>query len=228
MIFHQFFDPESWTFTYLLASRAGGEALLIDPVREHVGTYLAAVRELNAKLVLAMDTHVHADHITGLGALRNATDCATRMGVESKAECVSARFADGDRIRCDGLELEALHTPGHTDDSYSFLMADRVFTGDTLLIGGTGRTDFQNGDARAQYDSIFRKLLTLPESTQVYPAHDYHERTSTTIGEEKRTNARLQVASVDEYVTLMANLNLPPPKLIDVALRANLRCGLDE
>jgi glyoxylase-like metal-dependent hydrolase (beta-lactamase superfamily II) len=162
MLFRQIFDSVSGTYTYVIASRRGGEALIIDPVLEKVDRYLQLIRELDLKLVKAVDTHLHADHITGLGALRDRTHCVTVMGENTKADIVSMRVAEGDRVEIEGLRLDVLYTPGHTDDSYSYLFADRVFTGDTLLIRGTGRTDFQNGDARAQYDSIFNKLLKLP------------------------------------------------------------------
>src|SRR5437016_6139548 len=226
MIFRQLFDSVSGTYTYLLASRRGGEALIIDPVLEKVDRYLQLVKELDLKLVKAVDTHLHADHVTGLGALRDRSQCITVMGERSSVDVVSMRLADGDKLTIEGVALDVLYTPGHTDDSYSFLMADRVFTGDTLLIRGTGRTDFQNGDPRAQYDSIFNKLLRLPDETMIFPAHDYKGETVTTIGEEKRHNPRLQVRSVDEYVTLMAGLNLPNPKMMDVAVPANMRVGL--
>jgi glyoxylase-like metal-dependent hydrolase (beta-lactamase superfamily II) len=206
MIFRQLFDAVSGTYTYLLASRRGGEALIVDPVLEKVDRYLQLIRELDLKLVKAVDTHLHADHITGLGALRDRTRCITVMGEQSSVDIVSMRIADGDRLTIEGLALDVLYTPGHTDDSYSFLMGDRVFTGDTLMIRGTGRTDFQNGDPRAQYESIFYRLLRLPDETLVYPAHDYKGDTVSTIGEEKRYNPRLQVSGVDEYVTLMNNL----------------------
>ena len=226
MLFRQLFDCASGTYTYLLASRRGGEALIIDPVIEKVERYLQLVNELDLKLVKAVDTHLHADHITGLGALRDRTHCITVMGEMSKVDVVSMRLAEGDKLTIEGVALDVLYTPGHTDDSYSFRMDDRVFTGDTLLIRGTGRTDFQNGDARAQYDSIFNKLLKLPEETLVFPAHDYKGETVTTIGEEKRCNPRLQVTSVDEYAALMASLDLPNPKMMDVAVPANMRVGL--
>jgi glyoxylase-like metal-dependent hydrolase (beta-lactamase superfamily II)/rhodanese-related sulfurtransferase len=225
MIFRQLFDSVSGTYTYLLASRRGGEALIIDPVIEKVERYLQLIKELDLKLVKAVDTHLHADHITGLGALRDRTHCITVMGERSKADVVSMRLADGDKLTIEGVALSALYTPGHTDDSYSFLMDDRVFTGDTLLIRGTGRTDFQNGDARAQYDSIFNRLLKLPDDTLVFPAHDYKGETVSTIGEEKAFNPRLQVKSIDEYVELMGKLNLPNPKMMDVAVPANMRVG---
>ena len=226
MIFRQLFDSVSGTYSYLLASRAGGEAMIIDPVLEKVDRYLQLIAELDLKLVKAVDTHLHADHITGLGALRDRTHCITVMGENTKADVVSMRLAEGDKLTIDGVSMDAIYTPGHTDDSYSFLMRDRVFTGDTLLIRGTGRTDFQNGDARMQYDSIFGKLLRLPDETMVFPAHDYKGDTVSTIGEEKRYNPRLQIKSVEEYVALMASLKLPNPKMMDVAVPSNMKVGL--
>jgi sulfur dioxygenase len=226
MIFRQLYDSVSSTYTYIIASRRGGEALIIDPVLEKVDRYLQLVRELDLRLVKAVDTHLHADHITGLGALRDRTQCITVMGEQTKADVVSMRVAEGDTLQVEGISLEVLYTPGHTDDSYSYIMGDRVFTGDTLLIRGTGRTDFQNGDARMQYDSIFGKLLKLPEETLVFPAHDYKGDTVSTIGEEKRHNPRLRVTSVDDYVALMNNLHLPNPKMMDVAVPANMKVGL--
>ncbi len=228
MIFRQLFDSVSGTYSYLLASRAGGEALIVDPVLEKVDRYLQLIRELDLKLVKAVDTHLHADHVTGLGELRDRTRCVTIMGEQSKADVVAMRVSDGDKLTIEGLALQVMYTPGHTDDSYSFLMDDRVFTGDTLLIRGTGRTDFQNGSARAQYDSIFNRLLKLPDETLVFPAHDYKGDTVSTIGEEKRYNPRLQVRSVDDYVELMNNLKLPSPKMMDVAVPANMRVGLHQ
>jgi glyoxylase-like metal-dependent hydrolase (beta-lactamase superfamily II)/rhodanese-related sulfurtransferase len=228
MIFRQLFDSVSSTYTYLIASRRGGEALIIDPVLEKVDRYLQLVRELDLRLVKAVDTHLHADHITGLGALRDRTHCITVMGEQTHADVVSMRVSEGDRVQIEGVSLQALYTPGHTDDSYSYLMGDRVFTGDTLLIRGTGRTDFQNGNPHAQYDSIFNKLLKLPEDTLVYPAHDYKGDMVSTIGEEKRFNPRLSVKSVDEYVDLMNNLKLPNPKMMDIAVPANMQVGLHQ
>lgn len=226
MIFRQLFDSESSTYTYLLASRRGGEALIIDPVLEKVDRYIQLLEELDLKLLKAVDTHVHADHITGLGALRDRTRCITVMGEQSGVDVVSMRVSEGDIIDVEGVALDVIYTPGHTDDSYSFLLEDRVFTGDTLLIRGTGRTDFQHGSASAQYDSIFNKLLRLPDDTLVYPAHDYKGDTVSTIGEERAHNPRLQVGSEAEYVEIMDNLNLPNPKMMDVAVPANLRIGL--
>ena len=228
MIFRQLFDQSSGTYSYLLASRYGGEALLIDPVLEKVDRYLQLLRELNLKLVKAVDTHLHADHITGLGALRDKTRCITVMGEQSKADVVSMRLSDGDTLEIEDLSLDVIYTPGHTDDSYSFVMPGRVFTGDTLLIRGTGRTDFQSGDARAQYESLFGRLLKLPDATLVYPAHDYNGDTVSTIGEEKVHNPRLQVKSIDEYVELMNSLKLPKPKMMDVAVPANMQIGLNQ
>jgi sulfur dioxygenase len=226
LIFRQLFDAASGTYTYLLASRRGGEALILDPVLEKVDRYLQLIRELDLKLVKAVDTHLHADHITGLGALRDRTRCITVMGEQSGVDVVSMRVGDGDRLRIEGIDLDVMYTPGHTDDSYSFRMADRVFTGDTLLIRGTGRTDFQNGDPRAQYESIFNRLLRLPDETMVFPAHDYKGDTVSTIGEERAFNPRLQVKSAEEYAALMNGLNLSNPKMMDVAVPANMRQGL--
>jgi len=225
MIFRQLFDSTSGTYSYLIASRRGAEALIIDPVLEKVDRYIQLLNELDLRLVKAVDTHLHADHITGLGALRDRTKCITVMGEETKADVVSMRVADGEKLDIEGVSLGVIYTPGHTDDSYSFTMADRVFTGDTLLIRGTGRTDFQNGDSRAQYDSIFNRLLKLPDQTLVFPAHDYKGDTVSTIGEERAFNPRLQVKSADEYAALMARLNLPNPKMMDVAVPANMRVG---
>ncbi|MCT2581038.1 MAG: MBL fold metallo-hydrolase [Mesorhizobium sp.] len=228
MIFRQLFDSVSGTYSYLLASRRGGEALIIDPVLEKVERYLQLVNELDLRLVKAVDTHLHADHITGLGALRDRTHCVTVMGEQTKADVVSMRLADGDKLAIEGLALDVVYTPGHTDDSYSFVLPDRVFTGDTLLIRGTGRTDFQNGDPRQQYESIFGRLLKLPDETLIFPAHDYKGETVSTIGEEKAFNPRLQVKSVDEYVNIMNHLKLSNPKMMDVAVPANMRVGLHQ
>ena len=228
MIFRQLFDAASSTYSYLIASRRGGEALIIDPVLEKVDRYLHLLQELDLRLVKAADTHLHADHMTGLGALRDRTHCITVMSDKSRVDVVSMRVADGDRLQIEGVDLEVLYTPGHTDDSCCLRMEDRVFTGDTLLIRGTGRTDFQNGDARAQYESIFGRLLHLPDETLVYPGHDYKGDTVSTIGEERRWNPRLQVKSVDEYVELMHNLKLANPKMMDVAVPANMKVGLHQ
>ncbi len=228
MIFRQLFEPVSCTYSYLIASRRGGEALIIDPVLEKVDRYLQLMRELDVHLVKAVDTHLHADHVTGLGALRDRTHCITVMGEQSSVDVVSMRIADGDKLTIEGVSMDAIYTPGHTDDSYSFFMHDRVFTGDTLMIRGTGRTDFQNGDPKAQYESLFGRLLRLPDETLVFPAHDYKGDTVSTIGEEKVFNPRLQVKSAEEYAALMNNLKLPNPKMMDVAVPANMRQGLHQ
>jgi sulfur dioxygenase len=228
MIFRQLFEPVSCTYSYLIACRRGGEALIIDPVLEKVDRYLQLMRELDVHLVKAVDTHLHADHITGIGALRDRTHCITVMGEQSSVDVVSMRLTDGDTLQIEGVSLDVIYTPGHTDDSYSFLMQDRVFTGDTLMIRGTGRTDFQNGDPRAQYESLFGRLLRLPDETLVYPAHDYKGDTVSTIGEEKAFNPRLQVKSAEEYVALMNGLVLASPKMMDVAVPANMRQGLHQ
>ena len=226
MIFRQMFDSVSGTYSYLIASRPGAEALIIDPVLEKVDRYIQLLNDLDLRLVKAVDTHLHADHVTGLGALRDRTQCVTVMGENTKADVVSMRLSDGDRLDIEGISLDVIYTPGHTDDSYSFALPDRIFTGDTLLIRGTGRTDFQNGDPLAQYDSIFNRLLKMPNETLVFPGHDYKGDTVSTIGEERKSNPRLQVKSIDEYVNLMNNLNLPNPKMMDVAVPANMKIGL--
>jgi sulfur dioxygenase len=231
MIFRQLFDRDSSTYTYLLARRAGGEALIIDPVKEQLDQYLTLIRELDLKLVKAIDTHTHADHVTALGDLREHTGCMTMMGEYTKAECVSMHVGEGDIVDVDGVKLRALYTPGHTDESFSFVLdPDRpqaVFTGDVLLIRGTGRTDFQNGDPEKSWDSIVNKLFWLPDETLVYPAHDYKGWTVSSIGEEKRHNPRLAGRTRAQYVEIMRNLRLPDPKQMDVAVPANLACGQD-
>ncbi|MDP9139619.1 MAG: MBL fold metallo-hydrolase [Pseudomonadota bacterium] len=229
MLFRQFFDTTSGTYTYLLASAPGREALIIDPVKEQLGHYLTAIDQLGLKLVHAIDTHTHADHITGLGALRDATSCITLMGEHTKAECVSQYLRDEEHLDVDGVTLQAIYTPGHTDESFSFVLDPAlpraVFTGDVLLIRGTGRTDFQNGDAGASWDSIVNRLFRLPDQTLVYPAHDYKGWSASSIIEEKHHNPRLAGKTRDQYIETMSNLKLPNPKLMDVAVAANLACG---
>lgn len=229
MIFRQLFEQESSTYTYLIACEETREAVLIDTVKSEVSQYVQLLRELNLTLVHALDTHTHADHITGAGELRDLTGCTTRLGKEANSRCVSKALYDGEKISAGKLTLTALHTPGHTDDSYTFHIVDGIdqylFTGDTLLIRGTGRTDFQNGSAQDQYQSLFGKLLLLPENTWVYPGHDYKGWTRSTIGEEKAHNPRLQVKNMSAYVELMKNLKLPNPKLMDIAVPANRACG---
>jgi glyoxylase-like metal-dependent hydrolase (beta-lactamase superfamily II) len=230
MLFRQLFDESSWTYTYLIAEHDGGRALLIDPVLEKIPLYQRLLQELDLTLVYALDTHVHADHITALGKLREVFGCETVHGECSKATGVTRYLRDGEVLKLGGLSLETLHTPGHTDDSYCYLLKheDRqfLFSGDTLLIRGTGRTDFQHGNATQQYHSIFSRLLTLPEHTLVYPGHDYSGMTVSSIGEEKRCNPRLQISSAEEYARLMHSLNLARPKQMDIAVPANLKVGL--
>ena len=223
MIFNQLFDDISSTYTYIIASDKGREALIIDPVLEKTDEYLNILKKLDLKLVKVIDTHIHADHITGLNELGKRTNCTKIMGEQSKSEVVDLKVKEDDKIEIDKIELKTIYTPGHTDCSYSFLMNDRVFTGDTLLINGTGRTDFQNGSAKIQYDSLFNKLLKLPEKTIVYPAHDYNGKKFSTIGNEKNNNPRLQVDNVDQYIEIMNNLKLANPKMMDVAVPANLK-----
>lgn len=224
MIFRQLFDAESSTYTYLLADEATRQALLIDPVREQVERDLELLRDLDLRLTYVLDTHVHADHVTASGALRERTSCLTVGGTRG-ASCADLRFGHGDLLRLGDLSLRVLATPGHTDDSVSYLLDDRVFTGDALLVRATGRTDFQNGNAGQLYDSITRVLFTLPDETLVYPAHDYRGRTVTTIGEEKRHNPRIAGKTRDEFIRIMNELHLPPPKKLDTAVPANHACG---
>ena len=223
MIFEQLFDTKSSTYTYILSSGKGREALIIDPVLEHTDQYINLLNKLELKLVKVIDTHIHADHITGLNELSERTCCTKIMGENSKSEVVDLKVKEDENVKIDNINLKVMYTPGHTDCSYSYLMNDRVFTGDTLLINGTGRTDFQNGNARQQYDSIFNKLLKLPENTMVFPAHDYNGKKHSTIGSERKNNPRLQVNSVDQYVEIMNNLKLANPKMMDVAVPANLK-----
>ena len=223
MIFEQLFDQKSSTYTYIIASGEGREALIIDPVIEHSDDYSTILNNLDLKLVKVIDTHIHADHISALNELNKRTNCIRVMGEKSKSEVIDLRIKDGEKIKVEEVELQAIYTPGHTDCSYSFLMSDRVFTGDTLLINGSGRTDFQNGNAYDAYDSIFNKLLKLPEKTFVFPAHDYNGKKFSTIENEKNNNPRLQVSSKEEYADIMNNLNLANPKMMDVAVPANVK-----
>jgi glyoxylase-like metal-dependent hydrolase (beta-lactamase superfamily II) len=223
MIFEQLFDTKSSTYTYVISSGKGREALIIDPVIEHTDEYIKVLDKLELKLVKVLDTHIHADHITGLNELSKRTTCSKVMGEKSKSEVIDLKVKDDDEINIENIKLKTIYTPGHTDCSYSFLMGDRVFTGDTLLINGTGRTDFQNGSAHDAYNSLFGKLLKLPEETLVYPAHDYNGKKHSTIGNEKNNNPRLQVSSKEEYAEIMDNLNLANPKMMDVAVPANLK-----
>ena len=226
MIFKQVFDKKSSTYTYLIASSQGREALIIDPVLDNVDSYLKLLKELDLKLVKVIDTHIHADHITAAAKLKNITKCSTIMGEHSPAETVEIKVKDDEYINLDNLKIRAMYTPGHTSDSYSFLMNNYLFSGDTLLINGTGRTDFQNGNARDAYNSIFNKLLKLPEETFLYPAHDYKGEKVSTIGKEKKLNPRLQVSSVEEYVDIMNNLNLKKPTEIEKNVSRNIKLGI--
>ena len=225
MIFKQLFDNKSSTYTYIISSGQGREALIIDPVIENTSEYLKVLKELDLKLVKVIDTHIHADHISGLNELSKQTNCSKIMGEHSSSEVLDIRVKDNEKIKIENIELKSIYTPGHTDCSYSFFMKDRVFTGDTLLINGTGRTDFQNGDSKDAYNSIFNKLLKLPDETFLYPAHDYKGEKVSTIGKEKKQNPRLQVSSVDEYVELMNNLNLKKPTEIDFNVAKNINLG---
>ena len=225
MIFRQLFDKTSSTYTYLIATAKSREALIIDPVLENVERYIQLLKELDLKLVKVIDTHIHADHISGIAELRDKTNCVTVMGDKTPADIVSMQVSDEELIKTDGLEFRALFTPGHTSESFSFLMSDRVFTGDTLLIRGTGRTDFQNGDPKDSYNSIFNKLLKLPEETLLYPAHDYNGKNISSIGKEKKFNPRLKVSNVNEYVDIMDNLNLSKPNSMDVIVGRNIKLG---
>ena len=227
MLFRQLFDKTSSTYTYLISSGIGREALIIDPVLENVNHYIQLLKELDLKLLKVIDTHIHADHISGMAELRDKTNCVTIMGDQTSADIVSMKVSDDEDVKIEGIVLKALFTPGHTSESFSFLMKDRVFTGDTLLIKGTGRTDFQNGNPYDSYNSIFNRLLKLPDKTLVYPAHDYKGDLVSTIEEEKKYNPRLQVNSADEYAEIMNNLNLPDPKLMDVAVPKNLKLGIN-
>ena len=225
MLFRQLFDKSSSTYTYLIASAKGREALIIDPVLENVEQYTKLLNELDLKLVKVIDTHIHADHITAASKLKKETNCTTIMGEHTPSDAVEIKVKDNDIIYVDKLEIKIIYTPGHTKDSYSFLMDDYLFSGDTLLINGTGRTDFQGGNSEDSYNSIFNRLLKLPEETLLYPAHDYNGQTVSSIGKEKKFNPRLQVNGVNEYIDIMNNLNLPKPKLMDINVASNIKLG---
>ena len=225
MIFKQVFDKKTSTYTYLIASSKGREALIIDPVLDNINEYISLLNELDLKLVKVIDTHIHADHITGASKLKEQTNCTTIMGEQTPADTLDLKVKDEEIIKLDQIEIRALYTPGHTSDSFSFLMNDYLFSGDTLLINGTGRTDFQNGSAKDAYNSIFNKLLKLPEKTLLYPAHDYNGKKVSSIGKEKKFNPRLQVNSENEYIEIMNNLNLPEPKMMDVNVARNIKLG---
>ena len=225
MLFQQLFDKNSSTYTYLIASAKGREALIIDPVLENIDQYIKLLNELDLKLVKVIDTHIHADHITAASKLKNKTNCTTIMGEHTPSNAVEIKVKDNEMIYVDKLEIKVIYTPGHTKDSYSFLMNNYLFSGDTLLINGTGRTDFQGGNSEDSYNSIFNRLLKLPEETLLYPAHDYNDQKVSTIGKEKKFNPRLQVDSVSEYTDIMNNLNLSKPKLMDINVASNIKLG---
>ena len=225
MIFKQLFDTKSSTYTYLISSGYGREALIIDPVLENVNEYISVLKELDLRLVKVIDTHIHADHVTGASKLKDITKCSTIMGDHTPADSVEIKVKDDEYINLDNLKIRAMYTPGHTSDSYSFLMNNYLFSGDTLLINGTGRTDFQNGNAKDAYNSIFNKLLKLPDETLLYPAHDYKGEKVSTIGKERKQNPRLQVNSVDEYVEIMNNLNIKKPSELEFNVSRNINLG---
>ena len=225
MIFKQIFDTKSSTYTYLIASAKGREAVIIDPVLENVNEYIKILKELDLKLVKVIDTHIHADHVTGASKLKQATNCATLMGEHTPADAVEIKVKDNELINIDSLKIKSLYTPGHTSDSYSFLLDNYLFSGDTLLINGTGRTDFQNGSSKDAYNSLFNNLLKLPEETLVYPGHDYNGKFSSTLGNEKKFNPSLKVKSVDEYIEIMSNLNLSKPDMMDSNVSKNIQLG---
>ena len=225
MLFRQLFDKSSSTYTYLIASAKGREALIIDPVLENIEQYIKLLNESDLKLVKVIDTHIHADHITAASKLKNKTNCTTIMGEHTPSDAVEIKVTDNEIIYVDKLEIKVIYTPGHTKDSYSFLMNNYLFSGDTLLINGTGRTDFQGGNSEDSYNSIFNRLLKLPEETLLYPAHDYNNQKVSTIGKEKKFNPRLQVNGINEYIDIMNNLNLSKPKLMDINVASNIKLG---
>ena len=225
MIFKQLFDKKSSSYTYLIASNKGRVALIIDPVVDNVGEYISLLNSLDLKLVKVIDTHIHADHVTGASKLKDLTKCSTIMGEHTPAEAVEIKVKDDEYIHLDNLKIRAMHTPGHTSDTFSFLMNNYLFSGDTLLINGTGRTDFQNGNSKDAYNSLFNRILKLPDETLLYPAHDYKGETVSTIGKERKLNPRLQVSNVEEYIDIMNNLNLKKPAEIDFNVASNIKLG---
>ena len=226
MIFKQVFDTKTSTYTYLIASAKGREAVIIDPVLENVDNYISLLKELDLKLVKVIDTHIHADHVTGASKLKQSTNCTTIMGEHTPADMVEIKVKDNELINVDDLKIRSIYTPGHTSESYSFLLNNYLFSGDALLINGTGRTDFQNGSSKDSYHSIFNKLLKLPEDTLLYPGHDYNGKKVSTIGNEKKFNPRLQVKNIDEYIDIMSNLNLSKPEMMDSNVNRNIQLGI--
>lgn len=229
MIFRQFFDNETSTYSYLLGCERTRRACLIDTVASELPLYIELLERLDLKLIYTLETHVHADHITGAGLLREALGSKSVVHRDAGAMCADLLVTDGVLLQVGDLEIEVRHTPGHTAGCVSYAMADRVFTGDALLIGGSGRTDFQQGNAGQLFDSITTKLFTLPADTLVYPGHDYQGNTVSTIKQEMVKNSRIgQGRSRDEFVTIMQELKLAYPRFIDKALPANQTCGLTE
>ncbi len=227
MLFRQLFDKESSTYTYLVADPETREAALVDPVLEQVERDLQLVRELNLCLKFCLETHIHADHITGTGKLRQLTGCQGILPVNAQANCADHFIRDGEIITLGKIEIKAYETPGHTDSHMAyFVNGDRILTGDAMFIRGCGRTDFQSGDPGALYDSVTKKLFTLPDETLVYPAHDYHGHTVSTIGEEKKCNPRFVGRDRDNFIKFMNNLNLQTPKKMMEAVPANQNCGM--
>jgi sulfur dioxygenase len=229
MLFKQLFDQETWTYTYLIADPVNKEAVLIDPVNTHIDDYMALLAEYGLQLKYTLETHVHADHITASGLLRQKLGAQTGVSALCGAETADFQIKDGDVFSfTNGEQIKVIATPGHTVGSISFLWRDRVFTGDALLIGGCGRTDFQGGNAGALYDCITQRLFTLPDETLVYPAHDYQQRWISSIVQERTTNPRLAGKTREQFIEIMNNLNLPKPKMIDEAVPANRYCGLEQ
>jgi sulfur dioxygenase len=226
VLFRQLFEPVTSSFTYLLADEGTREAVLVDTVLEELETYVALVAELGLTLRWTLETHVHADHVTAADALRRRLGSRSALHHRSSAMCADRLLSDGDVIEAGGLRIQVIETPGHTDSCVAFLAGDRVLTGDALMIGGCGRTDFQQGDAGRLYDSVHGRLFTLPPETLVYPAHDYKGNRVSTIGREIATNPRLGGGKTrDEFVEIMRNLSLAYPKQMDRAVPANQRCG---
>jgi sulfur dioxygenase len=226
VIFRQFFDSSSSTYTYVLADAQSQQAIIVDPVREHAQRDLGLLAGLGLKLLYIVETHVHADHVTGASALKQATGAQTCVSQHCSASGFDKLLDDGSVIKFGGQSLRVIATPGHTPGSSCFLCLDRLLTGDTLLIGGCGRTDLQLGDSGALYDSITRRLFTLPDDTLVYPGHDYRGRSVSTIAEEKSTNPRLAGKTREQFIEIMNNLDLPMPGNIGESVSANLRGGL--
>lgn len=227
LIFRQLFDKETSTYTYLLADAALREGILIDPVLEQKNRDINLIEELGLKIKYVLDTHVHADHITGASAIRNQLHSKYVVGAGSALECADILIKDGDSLNFGSFQIDALATPGHTDSCMSFYIDNMVFTGDTLLVRGCGRTDFQQGSVEKLYNSIHQKIYNLPPNTLVYPAHDYHGVSCSTVSEEEKWNPRISVdQNLEGFKKIMDELKLEQPKFIDVAIPANLKCGL--